>query len=162
MWRKGAPCARVFAVTAARALMWSCICWGKTISLKSLFTASVLFSPLLTLLRPNRPRREVSLTSLGVPRYLSRMAAGKQFDAADSDSMQSSHDIERNARVDIKCYCKPMYGLENGIHYAEATASCSSQCYFLSKLGEMLVHSMMYEISYRLCSIYLRKSLLQA
>ena len=70
MCRKGAPCRRVLAVTAASARTWSCRPPGSTMSPKSRRTSSVLFS------RP-RPRchqccRDVSRTSFGVPNHLRR------------------------------------------------------------------------------------------
>ena len=68
MCRKGAPCRRVLAVTAASALTWFCSPPGSTMSLKSLLTSSVVFSP--ALLRCHQCLRDVSLTSLGVPSHL--------------------------------------------------------------------------------------------
>ena len=75
MWRKGAPCARVLAVTAASARTVSCSPPGSTMSLKSRLTASADFSPPPPDLAPAPPgchqrRREVSRTSLGVPSHL--------------------------------------------------------------------------------------------
>jgi hypothetical protein len=73
MWRKGAPWERVLAVTAASARTWSCRPPGSTMSLKSRFTASALFSmlpPPPPAARFHQWRRDVSRTSFGVPSHL--------------------------------------------------------------------------------------------
>ena len=70
MWRKGAPCCRVLAVTAASDRTLSCNARGSTTSLKSRWTASSDLLPLLLLplLRP-QPFRDVSRTC-GTPAFL--------------------------------------------------------------------------------------------